>query len=117
VELCIADPVPYGDEERAASRPAVAGATVRVAVFDLGATPEAETQGRLLDVLAGPLPLLAVVDASAFERRFASTPERIAERRDAWQRLARAHGAALVCADLAAPDVAAAARLLKAAWS
>jgi hypothetical protein len=117
VDLRIADPVPYGDEELAAAQPAVPGATVRVALFDLGATPEAETQGRLLDALAGPLPLLAVVDEAAFKRRFASTPERLSERRAAWEHLARAHGAGLVCADLAAPDVDAAARLLKAAWA
>jgi hypothetical protein len=113
LDLRIADPVPYGDEEQAASQPAAPGATVRVALFDLCATPEPETQGRMLDALAGPSPLLAVADEAAFKRRFAAAPERLAERRAAWQRLAQAHGARLVCADLAAPDAAAAA-LLKA---
>jgi hypothetical protein len=114
-DLQVADPVPYGDEERVAAQPAVPGATVRVAVFDLAATPEAEAQGRLLDALAGALPVVAVADEAAFKRRFAATPERLAERRAAWRRLAEAHGARLVCADLAAPDLAAAAPLLRAA--
>jgi hypothetical protein len=61
------------------------------------------------------LPVLAVVDEAAFRRRFASTPERLTERRAAWQRLVQAHKAGLVCADLAAPDVDAGARSLKAA--
>ena len=110
--------MPYGDEERAAAAPpGASGATARVAVFDLGATPEGEAQGRLLDALAGPLPVLAVVDEAAFKRRFATMPERLSERRAAWQRLAQAHGAALVCVDLEAPDVDGAGRLLRAAWA
>jgi len=117
LELRIADPVPYGDEERAAEGAGAPGATARVAVFDLGATPETEAHGRLLDALAGTLPVLAVVDEAAFRRRFASMPERLAERREAWQRLARAHGAGLVCADLDAPDLAGAAQSLKSAWA
>jgi hypothetical protein len=115
VDLRVADPVPYGDEELAAGQPAPAGATMRVALFDLTTAPEADTQGRLLDALVGPLPVLAVVDEAAFKRRFASAPERLAERRAIWRSLAQAHGARLVCTDLATPDLEAAARLLKAA--
>lgn len=113
LQLRVADAVPFGDEEHAPS-PAP-GTTLRVALFDLGATPEAESQGRLLAALAGPAKLLAVADEAAFRRRFAGLPERLAERRAAWQRLVDAHGGALVCADLDAPDLAAAGRALKAA--
>ncbi len=117
IDVRIAQPVAYGDEESAATQPAAAGTTVRLALFDMGATPEGEAQGRLLDALAGPLPVLAIVDEAAFSSRFASTPERLQERRAAWQRLAQAHGAGIVCADLAAPNLEAGARLLRAAMA
>jgi hypothetical protein len=104
VDLHIAEPVPYGDEEHAAARAGPPGATLRVAFFDLGATPEGETQGRLLDALAGGVPLLAIADEAAFKRRFAAVPGRLAERRAAWQRLAQAHGARFVGIDVDAPD-------------
>jgi hypothetical protein len=103
----------FGDEAAAAAIRAEPGATLRVALFDLGATPEAEAQGRFLATLSGPLPMLLVADESAFRRRFGALPERLAERRAAWQRLADAHGAGLLCADLEAPDLAAAERSLK----
>jgi hypothetical protein len=115
IDLRIADAVPYGDEEKAAATPAPAGAGLRIATFDLGATPEEETHGRLLDALNGAVPRLAVVDEAAFRRRFASVPQRLDERRAAWQRLARAHGAGLVCADLDGEAPADAAQQLKAA--
>jgi hypothetical protein len=107
--------VPYGDEEGAAAATPGPGTTLRVALFDLGATPEAESQGRLLDAMKGPLPVLAVADEGDFRRRFAAVPERLAERRAAWRRLAEAHGAGFVGADLEAPDLDAAGRALKAA--
>ncbi len=68
-----------------------------------------------ISALQGPAPLLVVADEADFKQRFANLPERRAERRAAWQRLADAHGAGLVCADLDAPDFDAAARTLKAA--
>ncbi|CAN7263286.1 DUF2868 domain-containing protein [Rhizobacter sp. LjRoot28] len=113
VDLRVGEPVAYGDEEQTAAAPV--GATLRLALFDLGATPEDEAQGRLLDVLSGPLPVLALVDESAFARRFQGQPTRLEERRAAWQRLARAHHAGIVCTDLAQPDLTAGARDLKAA--
>jgi hypothetical protein len=54
-----------------------------------------------------------VADESAFRRRFGALPGRLAERRAAWQRLADAQGAGLLCADLDAPDLEAAERSLK----
>lgn len=113
VDVRVGEPVAYGDEEQAVGAPS--GATLRLALFDLSATPEDEAQGRLLDVLSGTLPVLAVVDESAFARRFQSQPSRLTERRAAWQRLAAAHRVGLVCADLSQPDLTAGARDLKAA--
>ncbi|WP_284617618.1 DUF2868 domain-containing protein [Aquabacterium humicola] len=109
VELRFAAAVPYGDEEGVAA-PA-AGATLRIALFDLSATPEAETHGRLLDRLAGPLPRLAVIDETTFRRRFASMPERLRERRALWQSLAAAHGVRAVCVELEGDVRAAAAEM------
>jgi hypothetical protein len=112
LELRVAAAVPYGDEETVA--PPAAGGTLRVALFDLAATPEAETHGRLLDRLGGRGPRLAVVDETAFRRRFASMPERLQERRALWQSLATAHGARAVCVELEG-DVQAAAQALRSA--
>jgi hypothetical protein len=119
LDLQLRPPVAYGDEELAgrADAGAAGGSTLRVALFDLGATPEAEVQGRLLQALAagGGGRVLAVVDEAAFRRRFANLPERLAERRAAWQRLCSAQGVALLCADLESPDVAADGAALQAA--
>jgi hypothetical protein len=113
LELRIAEPVGYGNEEQAA--PAPAGATLRLALFDLGTTPEDEAHGRLIDTLRGPLPLLVLADEAAFRRRFGTLPERMAERRAVWQRFAERHGARLVSVDLETPALEDATRQLKAA--
>ena len=118
VQLRLGPLTAFGDEAAAAAVASEPGATLRVALFDLGATPEAEAQGRFLATLAGlqpALPLLLVADESAFRRRFAGLPERLAERRAAWRSLAESHGAGLLCVDLAEPDLDAAERSLKAA--
>lgn len=112
LDLQLAPPVTYGDEETAVARPG----TLPVALFDLAATPEAETHGRLLAALAaGGARVLAVADETAFRQRFAGLPERLAERRAAWRRLAQAHGAGWLGAALEAPDLEAGARDLQAA--
>ena len=96
VALEFAATVGFGREDDAA--PVVDGeGTHIVALFDLGATPELENQGRFVRALvaaAAAVPLAVVVDATAFDRRFASVGERVAERRDAW----RAWGTAIACA-------------------
>lgn len=115
VELVIATRTAFGDEEAAAAIAPAPGATLRVALFDLGASPEPETQGRFMAALTGPVPLLAVADEAEFRRRFAGFPQRLTERRAAWQRLADEHAAGLVCTDLSAPDLAAAGRALQSA--
>ena len=115
VQLRVAPPLAYGDEPAPEALAAPAGCTLRVVLFDLAATPEAEPHGAFLAALAGPLPRLAVADETAFKRRFGAMPERLAERRAAWQQLAQAQGVGLVCADLDAPELEAAGRALKSA--
>ena len=76
----------YGDEDSPSAR--LPGATA-LALFDLGATPEADTHGRFIKALnkaesqAGPT--LVVIDEAAFQTRFAHLPERLAQRREAWR--------------------------------
>jgi hypothetical protein len=104
-----------GDEETAAQA-ADPGAAIRVALVDLGATPEAEPHGRFLNALrsAAPAePLLLVADEAKFRRRFGGLPGRLDERRAAWQRLADDHEVPLLCADLETPDLAQAEVALK----
>jgi len=113
VQLTLAPPLAFGDDEALAAAPPVpAGSTAVVALFDLAATPESEHHGQFLSSLARPgLPLLVVVDEAGFRARFGGLPERLAERRAAWQRLARN----AVFVDLSQPDLAAAERAVQAA--
>ena len=113
VHLSTAAATAYGDEERAATLTAPAGTTLRLMLEDLSATPESDTHGtfaRALRQAAPALPLLVLVDESAFRLRFASMPARLAERRAAWQQWAQAErlglglGLGLVLVDLAQPD-------------
>ena len=117
VALHIAAPVRYGEEDPGALPAPDPGATLVVALFDLAVTPEPETQGRLVDALrerAGA-PLVLLADESAFRRRFATLPQRVAERRAAWQAFAEAHGLGFVAIELDEPDLAAALRAFEAA--
>ena len=98
----VAPTVAYGAEEEPGTLPAAG--TLRVALFDLGATPEAESQGRLMHALA--LPALMLVDEAAFARRFGADSPRRAERRRAWSDLAASLGIAVVFTDLGAADMA-----------
>jgi hypothetical protein len=107
VRLQIAPIVAYGSEE--APTDVVADGAQRIALFELGATPEPESQGRLLQALAAPgqpAPLL-LVDESAFVQRFGVTSPRRAERRLAWQTLAAASGGAVAFVELQAADLSA----------
>jgi len=120
LQLAVAAATAYGDEEAAESIAPEPGATLRLALVDLGATPEEDTHGRFLQALkaAAPgVPLLLLADATAFDRRFAGTPGRSAERRQAWQKLAETHGVGWVAVALEAPDLAAAEAALEAALS
>lgn len=104
-DLRVTAPVAYGEEEAAAALAAEPGATLRLALFDLGATPEAEAQGRLLAALRESLaPLVVVTDEAAFVRRFGAFPERVAERRTTWKNFAAAQQLPWLAANLEQPD-------------
>lgn len=104
LDLQLRPPVPYGEEERAG---AVRSAgepppTLELALVDLAATPEPETHGRLLAALhTGGARVLLLADEAGFARRFAGMPQRLAERRAAWQQLAQTGGAAFAAVPLA----------------
>ena len=90
------DPIAFGAEDEVrASQWVPAGTTHAMLLFDMAATPEAEQHGRIAAALAenaaasGAAALL-LLDQTAFTRRFAHLPNRIAERRAAWQGLAEA---------------------------
>jgi len=120
LQLSVAAATPYGDEEKAEGLLPEAGATLRLALVDLGSTPEEESHGRFLQSLraaAPAVPMVLLADASAFDRRFAGTPARGAERRQAWQRFAAAQGVGFVAAALETPDLAAAEAAFEAALS
>lgn len=106
LQLQVAPPVAYGDEDQAAPCTPPPGCTLVAVLFDLGSTPEAEVHGRLLDTLAqaaAGLPRLVVVDESAFLRRFGSDLTRCAQRRQAWQGFVQARGLQPLLVDLLAP--------------
>ncbi len=118
LDVRIAPLVPFGAEDGA---PAGIGAdtTHAIALFDLGATPEAEHPTRFLQTVSAALPkgaaLVAVVDASAFARRFAGLDSRIAERREAWRAWGDTAGTTTLTVDLESADVASAEPYLQAA--
>jgi hypothetical protein len=94
----------YGSEDEVALQQSLVGRpTLLLARFDLSATPEAEVHGRWLRALqtatrqAGAPRGVLVVEESGFVQRFGqTTPERIAQRRAAWQALATDVGMALL---------------------
>jgi hypothetical protein len=118
LDVRIAPLVSFGQEDDAPSGIA-ADTTHVIALFDLGATPEAEHQTRFLRSLAAASPpgalLGAIVDASAFARRFAGLDGRIAERREAWRAWGETSGTHALVVDLEAPDAAGAEPYLQAA--
>jgi hypothetical protein len=117
----VAPTVAFDAQDDAALVPAPA-TTHAIALFDLGATPEGESQGRFVEQLAAALPggagLAVVVDEGPFRARFAGLPERLAQRQAAW----REWGATLrlepVFADLeAGPGAGASAAALEAGFT
>ena len=95
---------PYGSEDEVALQQSLVGRpTLLLARFDLSATPEGEVHGRWLRAVqtatrqAGSPRCVLVVEESGFVQRFGQTaPERIAQRRAAWQALANDVGMALL---------------------
>jgi hypothetical protein len=113
--LHLAPTVAYGGEDEPAER--ADGTGLRLVLCDLGATPEPESQGRLLRALAvpgAPTPWL-LLDESAFAQRFGPASPRLEERRRAWRVLAQAAAGGAVFADLRSADLSAAEQALQAA--
>lgn len=85
-----------------------------LALFALTATPEPQTHGAFVAALAARLApgtaLRVLVDESAFRARFAATPQRLAQRRQAWRAVMHAIGIAPRFAALEALAPAAQAR-------
>jgi hypothetical protein len=90
VQLSMLPSVPLGGEDHldTLGRDAVA---LTLALFSLSATPEYENHATFMAALAGALPantaVVALVDDSAFVRRFGATSDRIADRRATWRRI------------------------------
>ena len=103
LEVRFAPPVAFGAEDDAP--PSVdPDCTHAIALFELGATPEAENQGRFVHALRAAVPkgamVAAVVDAAGFMRRFAGVPGRADERREAWRAWGETLGLTAVVVDL-----------------
>jgi hypothetical protein len=107
VTLKMGDVTAIGDEGAATARAGGAGAVLRVALVDLGATPEDDHQGRFLRALADaqpPAPTLLLLDEAAFRRRFGSLPGRLDERRRAWRSFAEQGPWRVAVVNLDRPD-------------
>jgi len=103
VGLGMAPTIAYGGEDDGA--PAVDPATTHgLVLFDLNATPEAETHGRFIARVAAALPagasIAVLVDEAAFRQRFGALAERITQRKNAWRACCESLGLAAVFVDL-----------------
>ena len=107
-ELSVAPSVAWGGEDALPSDLLPSGPLTLVAVvFGLAATPEPENHGALLRAVtakATGAPVIALVDESTFQRRFAQLPERLEERRAAWRDMLARQGLAPVLVNLEAGD-------------
>ena len=110
LQLQIAPTTAFGAEDDATA-PIEAGTTLVIALFELTATPEADSQGRFAQQLAARAPAGAatvlLIDEAAFRQRFRTDAQRLAQRRNAWLGFAETLGSVAVFIDLAAPGLAA----------
>ncbi len=118
MELRVLPTTAFGAEDDAAALTVpMPGTTLAIALFDLAATPEAESQGRFALRLARGAPAgaatILLVDEAGFRERFGTDSARLAQRRDAWCAFGERLGTLPVFVDLAAPDIAAAPRALE----
>jgi Protein of unknown function (DUF2868) len=105
--LKMADTTPIGQEDSVAARAGPAETSLRVALADMTATPEAEHHGRLCQALTAvgdSVAWLLLVDEAAYRVRFGSLPGRLTERREAWQAFAEAQGVRLAVVNLDQPE-------------
>ena len=106
--LTFATTTAYGQEDQAPQLTPAVGTTLRVVLLDLSSTPEADTHGRFVKALQQAVPglaLLLVADESAMQQRFAHLPERLQQRRAAWQALALTLGVGFASVNLQQPDL------------
>ncbi|MDZ7859026.1 DUF2868 domain-containing protein [Sphaerotilus sp.] len=102
---------PYGSEDEVALQQSLVGRpTLLLARFDLSATPESEVHGRWLRALqtatrqAGAPKGVLVLEEGSFVQRFGqSAPERVAQRRAAWQALGGEVGMAVLSVHAGVP--------------
>jgi Protein of unknown function (DUF2868) len=104
IKLNLAPTLAYGAEDESTPKLPL-GTTLTLALFDLSATPEAETQGRFAQHLAATASTVVVIDEAGFQRRFAQAPERLEQRRDAWRAWAKALGTEPVFLNLQQPEL------------
>jgi hypothetical protein len=106
VDVAWTAPVAYGDDALPDTKRGSAGI---VALFNLSATPEPETQGAFVAALAAAappgVPVVTIVDASQFAVRFPDE-RRIAERERAWRNVLEVANVDPVFVRLAEPDAA-----------
>lgn len=105
-ELLLAEPVAFGEEDVLPAVILADGVNLRLVIFSLTATPESEHHGALLQKLKALAAerLVVLIDESAFLQRFASQPERLAERRKLWMAFLQEIPVAHVLADLGTAD-------------
>jgi hypothetical protein len=102
VEVSLAAPIAYGDEEL----PLPPLPPLRIALFNAVATPERAAHGRFLATLAAASgTVIAMIDESALNARGANAAQRTA-RRALWQDVAGEARVPAVFVDLVQPDLA-----------
>lgn len=114
------EPVSYGLEDAAAvvaPKETVEPPVCMIPIFNMAATPEAESQGRFLENIkhfaeapGSPNEVLVLVDESSFRQRFggdSGLDYRIEERRRLWTRFIQGHGLGIACVHLTAGGLAA----------
>ena len=122
VDVQVVATLAFGDEDNAlalltdgSTLGSTLSTTLAIALFDLSATPEAENQARLVQLMASRLSTVVVLDETAFNTRFAAAPDRLTQRRAAWLAWASALNTVPVFVNLERPDLKTAERDLLAA--
>lgn len=108
--VTIAAPVAYGDDDDGSLAQLPAEPGPLVLVFNMAATPERETHAAFtlaaIALASADRPLLVLIDETSFIARVADDPDRLAQRRAAWQDLLRPTRVVPVFVQLADPDFA-----------
>lgn len=94
--------IPLGGEDDARAALNGASGVIRLALFDLTATPEVEHHGAFLKALreSSTRPVIALVDAGEFIARFGLSGERIRQRKQLWETFLSEQGIGCVIGDL-----------------